>query len=296
MKIKRIAAFAAISFAWGSMWIAQQELLTPFSLLRFFAIIFSLCAAGLGLAGLCLRAPRLDALSWRSNAILGATLVAAPCLLTVWASPHLSSGIAAVTLAGTPLVAGFFCDAPWSARNASIAGLGGVLLVVGSIVSISPGQLPWAAILLAGTVVTSGSLVFAKKRLTASHPVYSAAIQLATAGAILAAVSYAIRGGPTSDAGSGLPAWGTLLLAAAGNGIAYPLYLWLLKQIRIDQITSTIWAQLLVSVAESVFLLRPHVDWRILLGAAVVAGSIFALARSRRDSQMLTVRVTSLTG
>lgn len=296
MKIKRIAAFVVISVVWGSIWLAQQELLTTFSLLRFFAVAFALCAAGLGIAGLCLRAPRPDALSLRSNVILGATLVAAPCLLTVWASSHLSSGIAAVILAGTPLVAGFFCDAPWTARNASITGLGGVLLVVGSIVSIAPGQLPWAAILLAGTIVTSGALVFAKKRLTASHPVYSAAMQLATASLILAAVSYAVRAGSVPDAGGSFPAWEILLAAAAGNGIAYPLYLWLLKQIRIDQIASTIWLQLLVSVGESVFLLRPHVDWRILLGAVVVGGSIFALARSGQDSRMLTVKVTSLTG
>jgi drug/metabolite transporter (DMT)-like permease len=294
MKIQRIAAFAVISLVWGSMWLIPQAPPAPGSLLRSSALVFALSAALLAIVAVGSRRPRPRLQEWRANAILGASLVAVPYLLMVWVTPHLSPGITAVILAGTPLVAGFFCDAPWMARNASIAGLGGVALVVGGILSVSLRQLPWAAVLFAGVAITAASLAFAQKHLSAASPVFSAAIQLAMASVILAAAGYAERI-PAGGAGGSLPRIAVLLLVV-GHGVAYPLYFWLLQRLRVDQLAATVWAQLLVAVAESVWLLRPRVGWQILLGMAVVAGSIFALARSGRDSQMLTVRVTSLTG
>jgi hypothetical protein len=47
-------------------------------------------------------------------------------------------------------------------------------------------------------------------------------------------------------------------------------------------------------VGESVFLLRPHVGWRIFLGAAIVIASLIALARSQSESNLVTVKVTVL--
>ena len=90
---------------------------------------------------------------------------------------------------------------------------------------------------------------------------------------------------------SGL-SWTLILLSVIGSAVASALYFWLLKQVRVDQLTSIVWAQLLVAVAESIFLLRPHLDWQVLLGAIIIVGSMLALHSSQSDEPVLTVGVT----
>jgi drug/metabolite transporter (DMT)-like permease len=287
MNPNRIAAFLTISLIWGSMWLIEQQLPDPSALLPFTAIALTVSAIGLAIFAAIQRLPLPQKREWATGAILGITLIALPNLLTAWASPHLSAGVVAVAAASTPLLAGFFCDTPWSAKNASIAGLGGVLIIVNSIVSLSWNQLPWAAVLLGSSCAVAASLVFAKKRLANCHPAYIAAIELAVAAFILGSVSLA----QGKQILSALP-WTPILLAAAGNAVAAPLYFWLLNHLRVDQLTSTIWIQLLLSVAEGIIFLRPPVDWRILAGAAIILASTVALFRAKSDEQVLTVRVT----
>jgi drug/metabolite transporter (DMT)-like permease len=291
MSLKPTAAFVAISLIWGSMWLTQQTLSGSADTLHLWAIVYGLCAATLAVIGFVFRLPLPIGKECVTSAVLGVSLIALPLLSTVWSPTQLSFGLAATVVATTPLVTGFLCDSSWSARNATIAGLGGVVLVVADIVSPTFAVLPWALLVFAGVAATSGSLVIAKRRLPRSHPVYIAAIQLAVASAILGLV-YFVKPAPEIPH-EPLP-WVLILCAAAGNIIAYPLYFWLLQRIRPDQLASTVWAQLLVSVGEGVFLLRPHVSWRIFLGAAIVIASLVALSRSQLESNLLTVKVTVL--
>ena len=90
---------------------------------------------------------------------------------------------------------------------------------------------------------------------------------------------------------SGL-SWTLILLSVLGSALASALYFWLLKKIRVDQLTSIVWAQILVAAAESILFLRPHLDWRIFLGAAIIIGSTLALHSSQSDEPVLTVGVT----
>ncbi len=287
MNPKRTAAFLTISLIWGSMWIAQQQLPDPSSQLTFTAITLALSAIILAIMAAVLRLPLPAKREWIASAVLGITLIVLPYLLSAWASPHLSSGLPAALAAATPLVAGFFCDTPWRARNASIAGLGGVLLVVGGTISASWNQLPWVLVLLGSTCAIAASLVFVQKQLMSCHPIYTAAIELAVASAILGPLSFAT----SKPIPSGL-SWTLILLYALGSAVASALCFWLLKKIRVDQLTSIVWAQLLVAVAESILFLRPHVDWRIFLGAAIIIGSILTLYSSQSDEPVLTVGVT----
>ena len=286
MNPKRTAAFLTISLIWGSMWIAQLQLPDPPSQLTFTAITLALSALILAIMAAVLRLSLPAKREWLASAALGIALIVLPYLLSAWAAPHLSSGLPTAVAAATPLVAGFFCDTPWRARNASIAGLGGVLLVVGGTISASWNQLPWVLVLLGATCVIATSLVFVQKQLMSCHPIYTAAIELAVASAVLGPLSFAT----TKPMLSGL-SWTLILLSVLGSA-ASALYFWLLKKIRVDQLTSIVWAQILVAVAESILFLRPHVDWRIFLGAAIIIGSILALHSSQSDEPVFTVGVT----
>jgi drug/metabolite transporter (DMT)-like permease len=287
MNPKRTAAFLAISLIWGSMWIAQQQLPDRSSQLTFNAITLALSAVFLAITAVVLRLPLPSKREWIASATPGITLIVLPYLLSAWASTHLSSGLTAVVAAATPLVAGFFCDTPWRARSASIAGLGGVLLIVGSTISASWNQLPWTIVLLGSTCAIAASLVFVQKQLMSCHPIYTAAIELAVASAVLGPQSFA----RSKSMPSGL-SWTLILLSVLGSALASALYFWLLKKIRVDQLTSIVWAQILVAAAESILFLRPHLDWRIFLGAAIIIGSTLALHSSQSDEPVLTVGVT----
>ena len=286
MTLKQAAAFFAISLIWGSTWLIQEQLPDPSAYLPFTTLALASGGISLAIVAAALRLPLPRKQEWIASAVLGVTLTALPYLLTTWISTHLSSGTGAVIAAATPLIAGFFCDTSWRARNASIAGLAGVLLIVANLVSSSWNQLPWAVILLCGTCAIAASLIFGKTRLVNCHPVYTAAIELVAASLVL---------GLASSRKNFLPAalpWMPLLIMAAGNAIAAALYFWLLKRRRVDQLTSTIWLQVVISVTESIWLLRPHIDWRIATGALMVIGSLFILHSSQDEETVLTVRAT----
>ena len=284
MTLNQSAAFFVISLIWGSTWLIQEQIPDPSTQLPFTTLALACGGIDLAVLAAVLRLPLPKKHEWIASAALGVTLTALPYLLTTWTATHLYSGTAALIAASTPLIAGFFCDTSWRARNASIAGLAGVLLILANLISSSSNQLPWAGILLCGTCVMATSLVFARTRLVNCHPVYTAAIELITASVVLS-----LTGSPKSLLSAPLP-WTLLIALAAGDAVAAVLYFWLLKHRRVDQLTSTIWLQIVISVAESIVFLRPRIDWRIAAGALIVIGSLFVLHSSQDEETVLTVR------
>jgi drug/metabolite transporter (DMT)-like permease len=290
MNKKHTVAFVIVSLVGGSVWIARQMVTGgPPGKLRAAAIADFLCALALGLVALLLRLPKPRFNEIAANVVLGGTLLAAPFALALWASAHASAGIAAIIPAATPLVVTFLCDISWTAKNAAIAGLTGVILVVAEIVSSPAGQWSGIVVLLLAVMATAQSLVFAKRRLVHSHPVFSAALQLATAAVVLSILSVLLHGQGSVPLQS---LWVPVAWISAGSCIVYPLYFWLLQRIRPDQLASAVWAQLMVSVMEGIFLLRPQISFRIVLGSAVIGGALTFLARSESENKLLTVRVT----
>lgn len=284
MKLKQAAAFFVISLIWGSTWLIQQQLPDPATQIPF--TTFALASGGIALAVLAavLRLPLPSKPEWIASVALGVTVTALPYLLTTWTSTHLSSGTATVIAAATPLIAGFSCDSSWRAKNASVAGLAGVLLIVANLVSSSSNELPWAIILLCGTCAIVASLVLTQMRLMSCHPVCTASIELVTASLVLGLAN------PSKKFLRATLPGAPLLIMATGNAIAAVLYFWLLKLRRVDQVTSTIWLQVVISVAESILFLHPHIDWRIATGALIVIGSLVVLHSSKDEETVLTVR------
>jgi len=290
MNLKRTAAFVTIGLIWGSAWLVQQTLQTPGDQLQFSALSYGFSAVVLGIIGLIFRLPRPRIKECGYCVILGVTLVSLPYLLSLYASPHVSSSLAIIVLSLTPLVATFLLDAPWSARNAAIAGTAGVVLVVADTASTSSRQLGGVGLLLIGVAAVAISLVLAKKYLSQIHPVFMSSMLLAVA-AIILGLTGIFESGRTATAFQTVP-WMQLAWVCAGNSIAYVLYFWLLKRIRPDQLASIIWLQFLVSLAEGALLFHPRIQLQMLAGILVVAGGLIALARSKTENKMLTVGVT----
>jgi drug/metabolite transporter (DMT)-like permease len=290
MNRKHTTAFTIISLIGGSLWIARQMVAGMNDQLWVSELAYFLSALALGALAILLRISKPKIKETGANVVVGVTLVACPYLLSLWGATRASPGLAAMIVAATPLVVAFLWDVSWTAKNAAIAGLAGVILVVADIISTSGSQWKGAIALLGALVATAGSLVFAKKHLRHSHPVFSASVQLATAACILAAVRMGIYGRASMESLDS--AWLAVLCISAGSCIVYPFYFWLLQQIRPDQLASVVWAQLIVSVVEGIFLLRPQIPFRMVLGAAVIGGALVFMARSESENKLLTVRVT----
>jgi drug/metabolite transporter (DMT)-like permease len=286
MTLKQATAFITISVIWGSMWLAQQQSLYSSVQLCFAAIALALSAVALAILGAVLRLSLPRKQDLLTGTVVGVTLTALPYLLAVWTATRLPSSISTVITAATPLIAGFFCDTSWRARNISIAGLAGMVLVVGGIPVPAWSQLPWVVILLSGMCTIAATLVFAKQRLQSCHPIHIAAIELAAASIILAVAAFAKNPQRPS-----ITSWIPLVTVAVGNALAAPLYFWLLKYRRADQLISAVWLQLLISIAEGIWFLHPHIEWRMAIGIVIILCSLVALQSSQNDEPVLSVRV-----
>lgn len=294
MKPKHITAYAAISLIWGSLSVAQPPGLSADAQMRASALSCLLAALILALAVTLLRLKLPNPHELVSNAALGITLIAVPHLCSLWAGTQVSPGLAFILFAATPLVTSFLCDAPWSARNAGVAGIAGVTLLAADTASTSLNQ--WAGVLalLTGLFATAGSLVFARKRIIDTHPVIAAAIQLFTAGAtLLLTVSIFSRHLSVDSSQWYLPL-PFLFTSAAAACAAYPLYYWLLRAMRPDQLSSTVWGQFIVSVIGTILIYRIHPQWRTVAGLLIMVAALMALTRSHDGNRLLTVRVTPL--
>ena len=289
MKIKYLLAFLAISLIWGSTWLVQQAI-DPALQQRQVSIAFALAAVILSITALVFHQPFPGKRELAVCVILGVTLITLPFEIAVWAAARVPSGTTAVLLSASPLLAALIGDAPWSARNISVAGIGGVLLVVSSALGFSPSQLPGILAILAGVLVLAGSLIYAQQHLPTTSPVYAAAILLAVAGGVIGFISLRT---PVSASPHLTPS--LVLIAAAADAVAYPIYFWLLQKVRVDQLVSTVWAQFLFSIVEGMALLHLQVSWRILVGLLIVFASLWKLLLRPTDEALLTLRVTALT-
>lgn len=290
MNKKQAAAFVVISLTGGSLWIARQMATSPEDQLQISALAYLLCALPLFAIAFLLRLPRPKLKDTGANLILGVTLIAFPYLLTQWAVSRVSPGIAAIVPAATPLVLTFLCDTSWRAKNAAIAGLAGVILMVADVVSVYAGQWTGVVALLAAVAATAGSLVFAKNRLAHIHPVFSVALQLTFAAAILEAVVLG-TGKPVAPQPLHL-FWIPIAGISVGSCLVYPLYFWLLQRVRPDQLASVVWAQLAASIAEGIIFVHPRISLRMAAGAIVIGGALVLMAQSEAENKLLTVGVT----
>jgi drug/metabolite transporter (DMT)-like permease len=173
-----------------------------------------------------------------------------------------------------------------------IGGVGGIALVLSSGLSLNLTQLPPIFAVLSSAVLIGGSYVYTKKRLLGVCPVAMAAIQFVTAFMGLACVSLLIEGRSDWIWTRQSLLWDAIL-ASFGNALAFPLYYFLLQRFESFQLTSAQWVVTLVSVTESLIILRQRPSWEILVGFVLIGASLWILLmRHSKEEEPLTIRIT----
>jgi len=282
LKTKDWLAFIALGTIWGSsfLWIkiAVQEI-GPFLLVAF-RLLFGVL--GLLVVALYTR-PKMP----RGRRILliltliGFTNNAIPYVLISWGEQYIDSAVAAILNSTTPLFAMIFAhlylkdDRLTASRLVGLlVGFVGILILVSRDLSSGTqfnlaGQL---AVLLA-SILYAGTVVFARKTTQGISPIALALIPLIGADLFMWVIT------PMVESPLSLPTlpitWVAVVwLGLMGTCIAFLLYYYLLHSVGPTRTALVTYVFPLVGVILGVIFLGELLDWQLVVGGALVVGSI----------------------
>jgi drug/metabolite transporter (DMT)-like permease len=301
MKWRAALAFVLVGLLWGSAWIPNSVVLRDMPGIRAGSLRFAIAAVFAAIPALVSRlrvrgASRRAAAIFADSLILGATAVAMPYALTVWAAGRVSPGGVAVLFALMPLAAVLLSRERMSAAiPALVIGVGGVTFLVAQGMSISAAQIKCAALIACAVLLGAFSLNYAKNRLLGADILISVAIQFAFAAVLLGALSGVTERGQSA-------AWGRdayLSLLALGvlvSGVTLPLMYWLLTKLESWQVATLQWSATLIAVAEAAWFLRVRPSADMWAGAALIVGAtVWLLRGSRSAPEAVTLEITNHT-
>jgi drug/metabolite transporter (DMT)-like permease len=232
-----------------------------------------------------------------ATVLLSLSMIAKPSALTFWSEQRLSSGLTALIFGAMPLFTVMLTPlmaksrelraVPRGAWQAMIVGLGGLAFVLSGAISTSIWQALGALGVLLAVLLYAASSVYAKEALASVHPFVSTAIQFFLGGIWLGLASLAAeRSRPSTWTTQSLTA--LVFLSIFSSALSFTLYYWLLQRIEPYQLTSLQLVVPLIAVAEGSFFMREMVPWTMLIGAALVLGSIVFIMRSKRMDERAT--------
>ena len=275
-----ILGFAVIYVVWGSTYLAIRvavETLPPFmsGAARF------LVAGGALFVFLRYRGFSWpDASQWRHSSIVGALLLVGGNGLVVWAEKSISSGLAALLVALTPV---WFATIDWLRPGGvrpqwktivGIAiGLAGIaLLVNGEAVGNLLGAL---AVIAAGMSWAGGSL-YSKHVPNGGSPWMNAATQMLCGGAGLLVVGL-VLGEPLHTDWDGISTRSLLALGyliVFGSWLAFSVYVWLLQVSTPSRVSTYAYVNPVIAVFLGWLLLDEIVTGKMFLGMLVVVAGV----------------------
>ena len=217
---------------------------------------------------------------WRHFAVVALTGSAAPFSLLAWGEQHISSALAAVLNASTPLFAALFAAILLGERlrppqlAGLVLGLAGVAVVAGLGAEDITGSAVAGEAAAVGAAVGYGiSLTYTRRHLTALPALVAAAGQLVMATALLAplAVVTTVRQGiditPSRAAAVGL-------LGVFGTGLAYVMVYRLIADLGSTRASVVTYLVPVVAVTVGVLFLGEHFSLRLLVGGTVVIAGV----------------------
>ncbi|WP_242625280.1 DMT family transporter [Krasilnikovia cinnamomea] len=246
------------------------------------------------------RLPR-DARLWGHLSVVALVGVVLPFTLFGFGEQRVSSVLAGIWNAATPLVALplavlVFRTERLTARRVAGLGLGfaGVLVVLAVWRGVGGAQLTGQLMCFAAAMCYSVAIPYQKKFIAgrAGSGVSMAAAQLLIALAMLA-VAAPLLGGPPPDptALSGEVVLCVLALGALGTGIAFMLNLQVIRVAGASTSTSVTYLMPVVATVVGVLILREHLHWNQPVGALVVLAGV-AVAQGLRLRRRATGRST----
>jgi len=288
MKRKDLLAFVGLSLGWGSsfFWVkvALQEL-GPFTLV---ALRLLLGALGLGLIAAFSR-PKLprERVVWGTLAVIGVTNVAIPFTIATWGQNFIDSGVASILFSTIPLIT--MVIAQFVLRDDKLtlmralglfAGFGGIVLLLLRDVNLGGrSSLLGYASQLIGAVFYAASGVLARRNLKGISVIIQSLVPIAFADALLW-IFVPLVESPIRLPQSTVAIVAILFLGVVSSCLAYLMYYYLLHSIGPTRTSMVTYLFPPVAVFLGVLFLGERLDLSLILGAALVLGSVFVVNRA----------------
>jgi len=283
---KNAVAFAALGIVWGTTWVAADTLAEYVPPLRGAAARFLLAAL------VCipvilwkrLKLPRDGTLGF--ILILSVTMIVVPFLLLIWAQPRVPSATVAVSFAAMPLMVVLLTpglagmDVPRIAMQASIVGLGAIVVALGATFSLV--QAGGAAVVLLAVASIGASSIVARREFSGLHPIVVTALLLGAAALLLFLASLGLEHGqPVQWNRSAIVS--VAFLAVVAGAAAYATYFWLLERVEAYQVATLQWIQPLVAILGSALFLRVGLSFRMIAGSLIALVCLLLVVRARAE-------------
>ncbi|MEN4012079.1 MAG: EamA family transporter [Chloroflexota bacterium] len=287
MTLKSWLKFIYLGLVWGATFLWIKIGLEELGPLTFTALRLSVALSGLVIFFLITRPRMAFRSNWLDFLFLGVFNIALPFLLITWSEQHVTSGMAAVLNSTAPLFTMllaqvFVRDDQITLPKAlgMLAGFSGVVVLVydqlGSVLTSST----WGQIgVLAASFSYSIAIIFARRRTFNLPPVTQALGQNFFANFTVMPLALALE---TPFHIPRLPmTWIAILwLGIMATCIGTVFYYGLLKEVGPTRTTLVTYVFPLVGVLLGVLFLQEALDWRILLGGALIISGV-ALVNSR---------------
>jgi drug/metabolite transporter (DMT)-like permease len=276
---KHWLAFASLGVIWGTTWVASGALAESVPPLRGAAVRF-LLAALLFIPVILwkrLSPPRGRALGF--VLLLSVTMIVLPLLLLLWVQQRVSSATITVLYAAMPLLVSLLTPGgvPSRAMQASIVGLGAMVLVVSAGFSVA--QAGGTAVGLLAVAFAGASALLVRSELRNVSPLVLTAFVLGNAAWLLFLASLVLdHGQPVQWNRNAVGS--VLFLALVAGAPAYAIYFWLLQQLEAYKVVTLQWIEPMVGILETAFFLRLPLSFTMIAGSVVTLASLLVVMRA----------------
>lgn len=215
--------------------------------------------------------------TWRHLAVVALLLNAVPFTLFAYGQTHVSSVLAAIINAATPLttlvviLAAFREERPTGERIAGLAvGFAGVLVVVGVWRGLGAGE--WYGVLacLVAICCYGVALPYSRRHLTRGGEGPLSVVTAHTALAAAMLVPFVLASGGTTGPLTPVVVGGMLALGVLGTGLAFVLSFHVVRTAGSTVASTVTYLIPLVAVAASALFLDEAIRWHQLVGGAIV--------------------------
>jgi drug/metabolite transporter (DMT)-like permease len=300
-RLRIVLAFAAVYIIWGSTYLAIRyaiETLPPFLMAgtRFLlagTILFSL-------AGLTGESLRTSLPQWPKAFIIGALLLLCGNGGVTWAEKYIATGLAALLVATEPL---WVVMLNWiiSRKRPSakvllgvFIGLAGVgLLVSDGLSRVEAGSVlsfAGSAVVLVSSFAWAAGSVYANHRPIKGSTSMAAGMQMMAGGSLLLLLG--VVAGDVPHLSTMNPSWLSIgaffYLLVFGSLVGFTAYSWLLRNVTPARAATYAYVNPVVAVLLGWFFASEPLTWRMLIGAAVIVGSVALITTFGREHTVST--------
>lgn len=276
---------------WGSTWAFIKlglEDLPPFTFAGIRFVIASLIIYAI-IAARKIRLPRTRK-DWTLLAVTGVLSFTLNYGLVFWGEQYVSSGLAALLQATIPVfglvIAHFYLpDEQMTPAKVLgvVLGVAGVGVIFSDQLTVAgPKALAGSAGLVIGSACAAYANVLVKSRGGKMEPATLAFGQMVFGLVPLLLIGIATEGSPLNVHWSGMAVVSLFYLAIVGTVFAFLMYYWLVQHMDVTNTMLIALVTPIIAVALGIVVLDEKLNWRMVIGGAMIIGGIAIIVLKRR--------------